>query len=127
MKEEFRDIVGYEGLYQVSNLGEIKSLPKTKVCINKNYSTKEKYLKTTINNKGYKRVFLYKNKKAKVFYIHRVVAQAFIPNPNKLIQVNHKDGNKQNNCIDNLEWISCSDNIKHAYNNGLKKPHNKYI
>ena len=65
---------------------------------------------------------LYKNGKEKLFRVHRLVAMAFLPNPNNLPQVNHKDGNKQNNSVDNLEWCEQSDNMKHAYKNGLQIP-----
>lgn len=65
---------------------------------------------------------LYKNGKEKLLRVHRLVAMAFLPNPNNLPQVNHKDGNKQNNSVDNLEWCEQSDNMKHAYKNGLQIP-----
>jgi hypothetical protein len=107
MKEIWKDVVGYEGKYQISNLGRIKSLKGT-----------QKIKKSTINNRGYRLTLLgYKPRKS--FYIHRLVAQAFIPNPNNYPQVNHIDGNKLNNCVDNLEWCSQLDNIRHAYRNGL--------
>ena len=61
------------------------------------------------------------NKKVKTYRVHRLVAETFIPNPNKLPQVNHKDGNKQNNCVYNLEWITNYDNIQHAVKNGFFK------
>lgn len=93
-KEEWRMIPGYEGLYMVSNLGRVFGL-KSK-CI----------LKEEIDIWGYYRVTLWKNNKYKHFKIARLVAMAFIPNPNNLPCVNHKDENKANNCVDNLEWCT---------------------
>lgn len=112
MKEIWKDIPNYDG-YQVSNLGRIKSLPKK---TNNQFNMKEIILKPIKQNNGYYLV----NTKGKVWSVHRIVASIFIPNPNKLPQVNHIDGNKANNCVDNLEWCTCKDNINHAYKIGLK-------
>ena len=95
--EIWKDIEGYEGLYQVSNKGRIKSL-------NYRRTGKEGMLKGKPDKDGYLRVSLYKNRKQKPFYIHRLVAKAFIPNSDDLPEVNHKDENKENNTVDNLEW-----------------------
>lgn len=79
---------------------------------------------------GYLQVCLYKDSKKYTVYPHILVAQHFIPNPDNLPQVNHKDGNKDNCCDWNLEWCTCSDNIKHAYDNGMHKPnidHKKHV
>ena len=92
MKEEYRDIKGYEGLYQVSNLGRVKSLGNNK-------SKKEKILSGYPSTGGYLQVILCKNNKKKPFSIHRLVAQAFIPNVNNYPQVNHKDEDKTNNKV----------------------------
>ena len=113
MIEEYRDIKDYEGLYQISNLGNVKSLRKNKI------------LSTRINRYGYVDVHLYKDGSEKRCEIQRLVAQTFIPNPNNKEQVNHIDGNKTNNTVFNLEWTTPSENIKHAWNNGLKKIKNK--
>ena len=78
-------------------------------------------MKYGTDNKGYYRCCLSKNGNNKTVKVHRIVAETFIPNPNNLAQVNHIDGNKQNNNVDNLEWCSQSENMKHAYKNGLKK------
>lgn len=99
MDEIWKDIKGYEGLYQVSNLGRVKSLGNLQ-------NKKEKLLKTNICN-GYYAVYLYKNSKKKICLCHRLVAEAFIPNPKNLPFVNHKDDNKLNNRMDNLEWRTC--------------------
>ena len=104
MKEEWRDIKGYEGKYQVSNLGRVKSLKDN----HGNY--REKILDIKPNKKGYLRIELSLYGKKKKFQVHRLVAQSFIPNPNNLPEVNHKDENKQNNCVYNLEWCT------HQYN-----------
>lgn len=106
MEEVWKDIEGYEGLYQVSNLGNVKSL---------NYQgvSREKILKPFINSDGYKRVMLYKNKTIKRLSVHRLVAQAFIENPNNYSCVNHKDENNQNNVVSNLEWCT------YKYNNNF--------
>lgn len=114
MEEIWKDVVGYEGLYQVSNLGRIKSLPK--LCINGNggkYYTKEKILKPQNSKGNYKHVVLRKNGKSFTKAIHQIVGIAFIPNPNNLPQINHKDENPANNIVDNLEW--CDGYYNHNY------------
>lgn len=120
MQETWKDIDDYKGLYQISNLGRVKSL--NRVVIKKNgvhHPFKEKILSCEINNKGYIMVALCKNTKIKLFSVHRLVAKAFIPNPNNLSQVNHKDRNKENNHVNNLEWCTQSVNMQHAYKQGL--------
>ena len=103
MEESWKDIEGYEGLYQVSNKGRVKSL-------NYHNTKKEKILKTFIVGNGYLQVNLYKNKTIKSFYVHRLVAKAYLPNQQNLSCVNHIDENKQNNSVENLEWCT------HKYN-----------
>ena len=119
-KEIWKDVVGYENLYQVSNLGRIKSKER---LVNQRYGkriVKEKILSPFISNSGYYAIVLHKTRPIfKLKYIHRLVANAFLPNKNNLEQVNHKDGNKLNNNISNLEWCSRSDNMKHAIKIGL--------
>lgn len=111
MKEIWKDIKNYEGLYQVSNLGNVKSLHRY-----------EKLLKPYINeHNGYVYVILYKNKKNKCCRVHRLVAQTFISNYENKPYVNHIDGNKQNNCVSNLEWCTAKENTQHAFKNGLIK------
>lgn len=115
MSEEWKDIKGYEGLYQVSNKGNIKSLSRivgTKKC--GRHKLKERILKPCKCGKYYS-VTLCKNNKIVRKYIHRLVAETFISNSNNLLDVNHKDGNTYNNCVNNLEWCTRSENIKHSY------------
>ena len=107
IKEIWRDIEGYESLYQVSNFGRVKSLNYRHTC-------KEKLLKAHKDKDGYLRVNLYKEGKKKTYGIHRLVAQAFIPNPDNLPQVNHKDEDKSNNRLDNLEWCSAEYNVNYG-------------
>ncbi len=102
--EIWKDIKGYEGLYQVSNLGNVKSLK-----INKNLS----YRKSG-RDRAYLTVSFRKDNASKSYYIHRLVAQTFIPNPENKPQVNHKDENTMNNCVDNLEWCTTRYNINYG-------------
>lgn len=103
MKEIWRDCKGYDGKYQVSNLGRIWSVKN------------QKYLTPYVHTKGYLGVTMVaKNGKRKGELIHRLVALAFINNPEKKPQVNHKDEDKTNNCVDNLEWCTCKENINYG-------------
>ena len=113
MQEIWKDIKGYERLYQVSNLGKIKSL-------NYNHTKEEKIRKLDKSNKGYLSILLCNNNGKKKYNVHRLVAEAFIPNPDNLPQVNHIDGNKENNQVNNLEWCTNGYNEAHAYKLGLK-------
>ena len=101
--EVWKDCVGFED-YSVSNYGRVYS------------KRRDKFLKLCVNSSNYKKCVL----KGKNLYVHRLVAQAFIDNPNNLEEVNHKDGNKWNNNVDNLEWVSKSKNAKHAFDLGLR-------
>ena len=106
MKEIWKDCKGYEGKYQVSNLGRVWSIGS------------QKYLKGSYDKDGYIQVCLTaKNGKCKKELIHRLVALAFLSNPKGLPQVNHIDENKENNCVDNLEWTSIKDNANHGTRN----------
>ena len=115
MNEEWRDIEGYEGLYQVSNLSRVRSLNYNKTGQIKELS----YAK----RRGYLGVTLYKNGKPKTFTVHRLVARMFIPNPNNYPQVNHKDENKINNNVSNLEW--CTVLYNNCYGTRLKRVSDK--
>lgn len=114
IKEEWKDIEGYEGLYQISNYGRVKSLKRE--CWNGKawFTKKEKILKCIIRKDGYARVCLCKDGKTKDVLVHRLVAIAFIPNPNNLPQVNHKDENKEKNHVSNLEWCDSSYNANYG-------------
>lgn len=119
-QEIWKDIKGYEGLYQVSNYGKIKSLSRHIIRINGNYLIdKDKLLKQKKNPKGYVSVSLCKKGVIKYRMIHRLVAEAFIPNPNNYPCVNHKNENKVDNRLENLEW--CSYTYNNEYNNRAKK------
>lgn len=125
MKEIWKDIKGYEGLYQISSFGNVKSLDR--YIINKNGDKQYfpgKYLTQGISD-SYLKVTLSKNNKQRTFRVHILVARAFIPNPENKPEVNHIDGNKKNNKVNNLEWNTRSENELHAYRNGLAKPSNK--
>ena len=106
MVEIYKDIEGYEGLYQISNLRNVKSL-------NYNHTGIERIMKQQKNRQGYLRVRLWKDGKHKHYFIHRLVANTFIPNLKNYPEVNHLDENKENNCIENLEWCD------HLYNNNF--------
>lgn len=109
MKEIWKDIKDYEGLYQVSNFGRVKSLRRYVARGTNKYWVNEKILKPRYT-KGHYYTSLHKNKKSKNYYIHRLVAEAFIPNPDNLPCINHKDENTANNNVNNLEWCT------HKYN-----------
>ena len=105
MKEIWKDIKGYEGIYQVSNFGRIKS------------SYTKRILKGGKNKAGYLLVGLYKQGVLSRKSIHRLVAEAFIPNPDNKPEVNHIDENKTNNMVSNLEWMTAKENINHGTRN----------
>lgn len=122
MLEEWRDIKGYEGWYQVSNLGNVRSLDREIIYSNgKIYKQKGKMLKPTLRNNGYYYVSLSKNNVRPKFDVHRLVAITFLDNDNNYNCINHIDGNKTNNCLSNLEWCSYSYNAKHAFKVGLNE------
>lgn len=118
-KEVWKDIEGYEGLYQVSNLGRIKSLKRN---TNNQCCKEDIILKLKLHKNGYYCVVLYNNGKSKEILVHRLVAQTFLTNTNNLLCVNHINGNKQDNRVENLEWCSFSHNTKEAFRLGLMKP-----
>lgn len=120
-KEIFVSIEGYEGLYEVSNYGQIKSLSK-KVGQGKGYYTKERILKVAVDRCGYHYVNLSNKDLQKKHKVHRLVAKAFVENPERKPQVNHIDGNKINNYFENLDWCTQEENMQHAYKIGLQKP-----
>lgn len=107
MREEWKPVVGYEKLYEISNLGRIKSL--------KYRGGKGQKILSTYNVHGYKRVRLFDGTTVRSTGVHRIVAEAFLDNPSSKQFVNHKDGNKSNNRLDNLEWVTGSENVAHAF------------
>lgn len=108
--EIWKNVEDYDGSYQVSDMGRVASKKLSDKII----------LKSSLDSDGYKQVVLSKNNIQKTIKVHRLVALAFIDNPDNLPQINHLDGDKSNNKTDNLEWISISDNISHAFRTGLK-------
>ena len=128
MEKYGKTLNGYEGLYQVSNLGRIKALERRKNC-NRGYGIiKEHIMKQTNKNSNYYRVPLTDNNHTKKYFsVHRLVAKTFIENPNNYKDVNHIDGDKTNNCEDNLEWCTRSYNIRHAFDTGLNPSKKKII
>lgn len=115
MTEIWKDIKGYKGIYMVSNMGRVKSLPQFHNSNSGGYYTTGKILKQRDNGRGYSQVRIYK----KHFYVHRLVAETFIDNPYNLPIVNHKDENPSNNRVDNLEW--CTQKYNMNYGNARKK------
>jgi hypothetical protein len=116
MEEIWKDIKGYEGVYQVSNLGRVKSLPRLHKFAHGYYMTKEKILSPRICGKQreYLAVALQIDGKTKQYKVHRLVAIAFLPNPYGYNEINHKDENKGNNKMDNLEWCTRSYNVNYG-------------
>lgn len=115
-------ISGYENLYEVSNLGRVKSLTKFKKCKFKIAVFSEIILKGSKNYRGAHRVGLVKDGKPLTFMVHRLVALSFLPNPENKPQINHKNGNPSDNNINNLEWATASENTKHSYDVLKRKP-----
>lgn len=118
--EKWKWINGYRGYYKVSTWGRIKSVSRV---VNRkdgsSFVTSARILSHQILDKGYHLIHLCRNKKRKALYVHRVVAEAFLSNPENLPEVNHDDGDKDNNRVVNLEWITHAGNQKHAAKNGL--------
>lgn len=120
MEEIWKDIDGYDGLYQVSNLGNIRSLDVLVNCRGCGKRIRKgRVLKQKIDKYGYYCVCLCENNKRKYFTVHRLVAQAFLPNPDNLPQVNHKDENKLNNRVDNLEY--CTNKYNTNYGTAIQR------
>jgi hypothetical protein len=116
--EIWKDIAGYESYYQVSNYGRVKSLDRRIEHLNR--LVKGRILKINNIKDHYSSVGLSKNHKVRTFWVHRLVANAFISNDNIFPEVNHIDGNKHNNSTNNLEWVTRSRNMNHAYETGLQ-------
>ena len=129
MQEIWKDVKGYEGKYQVSNLGHARSLDR-RIKINGKNQVKSYECNKTIRGKllklketkyGYIQMIARDKKETKYLYIHRLVAEAFIPNPENKPHVNHIDSNKKNNCVSNLEWVTPKENVIHSVVKGDRK------
>jgi NAD(P)H-dependent FMN reductase len=117
--EVWKSIKGYEGIYEISNLGRIKALSRwidRKPCP---FMKKEVIYMGSVGSRGYLKTTLCLNNKARTFNVHRLVAEAFLPNPENKKQVNHKNGKKEDARLDNLEWATSEENMKHALDSGL--------
>lgn len=112
MEEIWKDIEDFNGKYQISNTNKVKS----------NHFGRSIILKPSLNTGGYNSVCLRLNNKIKTRSLHRLTMEAFVPNPDNKPCINHIDGNKLNNSLENLEWCTYSENLKHAYDNNLKLP-----
>jgi len=108
--ERWKPVKGYEGHYEISDHGRVKSLKRNII------------LKTRKNRDGYRIVNLSENGKQDTFLVHRLMGISFIPNLNNLRCINHLDGIKENNVLDNIEWVTHSENLLHAYKIGLRLP-----
>ena len=116
-EESWKAVVFFEGSYEVSNFGRIKSIERTRVNAGKIQKVAERILVNAQAN--YPSVSLWKEGILKVKKVHRIVAEAWIPNPEHKPEVNHIDANRLNNCVDNLEWVTRKENVKHAVNSNL--------
>ena len=128
MIEEWKDVKGYEGLYQVSNCGNVKRLERTDTRCRQGFRIfKERPLKPFLSH-GYWKVVLTRDSISHQKFVHRLVAEAFVPNKDDhKNQVNHIDGNKTNNFVSNLEWCTNQENMIHAFKNGLVPKRGKRI
>jgi DNA-binding XRE family transcriptional regulator len=121
--EIWKDIPEYEGIYQISNFGRLRSVTRTVIDSRTKaaYTVYGRIMKERYMPNGYIQACLCKDSKYRYFYIHRLVSEAFLENPNNLPQVNHIDCNKSNNSVDNLEWCTGKENGEHGSKNLLYK------
>ena len=126
--ERWKDIEGFEGYYQVSDMGRVRSLDRVVTTTRHgkplSMTTKGRILRAPVTRDGYVSIQLFKHSKYYTFRVHRLVAKAFIDNEDNLPEINHIDGNKQNNRVENLEWCTRGHNIRHAFRTGLIKKEN---
>ncbi|MFP7224882.1 NUMOD4 domain-containing protein [Priestia filamentosa] len=120
MQEVWKPVKGYEGMYEVSNKGNVKSVPREYINkVGARRTVKGQMLRFFKTKEGYVRISLGINQKQKNYLVHRLVAETFLDNPDGKNEVNHKDANKENNAVDNLEWCTRVDNIRHSFANNL--------
>ncbi len=126
---EWRDVKGYEGYYQVSNFGDVRSVDRVvpRAGSKGDVFKPGQDLKANITPKGYVRISLVRDGQQRNHMVHRLVAEAFIDNPDGKPEVNHRNGNKQNNHVANLEWSTTCENLVHAYDTGLRESAVKYV
>lgn len=117
--EIWKPIKGFETAYEISNKGRVKSLSRFTTVKNHQRLVKSRMIKLNPSDHGYLMFGIRINKFRKAGYVHRIVAETFVPNPKNLPEVNHKDGNKQNNNSENLEWCTHKDNVHHGIRTGL--------
>ena len=115
--ESWKDIPGWEGFYQASTLGRIKSISRLN---SRGERIKTKIRKQENDRRGYPQIILCRNGKSKNYKTHQLIAAAFLPNPKNKLQVNHLNGIKNDNCIENLEWNTNLENMRHSWETGIK-------
>lgn len=122
MTEVWKDVKGYEGLYQVSDMGRIKVMPRKFINkLGRHFTVREVIKVCPLNHRGYNRAQLTNAlKEKKIYSVHRIVAQHFLPNPDNLPEVNHKKGIKHDNRATEIEWCTKAYNEKHSFDTGLK-------
>lgn len=125
--EIIKSVIGYEGYYEISESGEVWGIERMVVSDKGLRTIRGKKMNTRINNDGYVSIALNKNGKTKTTFLHILLAKAFIPNPDNKPEINHINGIKTDNRLENLEWVTHSENMKHAYKMQLMKPPCKHV